>query len=77
MENCRTAEYDVLLVHWAGEWQPSAAEKLIYSLMRKLGYKRPLPVVRLFMRHRRLWRYYRHMPDYLFASRLRREPGPD
>jgi hypothetical protein len=68
-ENCRTPLYNVLLVHWAGEWQVTAREWQLYQFLRKLGYKGRLPTMRLFMRNRRLWRYYRYLPEHLFSSR--------
>lgn len=68
-ENCCTPQCNVLLVHWAGEWQPTEREKRLYEFLRRLGYKGPLPTMRIFMKNRRLWRYYRHRPEYLFARR--------
>jgi hypothetical protein len=69
-ENCRTPLHNILFVHWAGEWQVTASpEWRLYEFLRKLGYKGPLPTMRLFMRHRRLWRYYRHLPEHLFSRR--------
>lgn len=75
MENCCTPQHNVLLVHWAGQWQPTERERRCYDLLRKLGYKGSLPTMRLFMRNRRLWRYYRHQPEYLFLRRY--HPGPE
>jgi hypothetical protein len=74
-ENCRTSEFNVLFVHWAGEWQPTGREIRLYEFLRKLGYQGPLPTMRLFMRHRRLWRYYRYLPEHLFSRRCRAEPN--
>lgn len=68
-ENCCTPHFNVLFVHWAGEWHPPAREVWCYELLRKLGYKGPLPTMRLFMRNRRLWRYYRYRPEHLFSRR--------
>jgi len=70
-ENCCTPHFNVLFVHWAGEWHPPAREMRLYAFLRKLGYKGPLPVMRLFMRNRRLWRYYRYRPEHLFSRRYR------
>lgn len=68
-ENCCTPHFNVLFVHWAGEWHPPAREEKFYAFLRRLGYKGPLPTMRLFMRNRRLWRYYRHRPEHLFSRR--------
>lgn len=68
-ENCCTPHFNVLLVHWAGEWQVTQRERRVYDFLRRLGYKGPLPTMRLFMRNRRLWRYYRHRPESLFTKR--------
>jgi hypothetical protein len=70
-ENCCTPHFNVLLVHWAGEWQVTARERRFYDFLRKLGYNGPLPTMRLFMRNRRLWRYYRYQPEHLFSQRYR------
>lgn len=70
-ENCCTPLFNVLFVHWAGQWQPSVHERRLYGFLRKLGYKGPLPTMRLFMRNRRLWRYYRYRPERLFSMRYR------
>jgi hypothetical protein len=71
-ENCRTSRENILLVHWAGEWRPKGVEEWLYRALRRLGYKGWLPTVRLFMRHGRLWRYYRYQPEWLFKQRYRR-----
>jgi hypothetical protein len=69
-ENCRTSDGEnILLVHWAGEWRPKGMEEWLYGALRKLGYKGWLPSVRLFLRHGRLWRYYRYRPESLFKQR--------
>ncbi len=68
-ENCCTPHFNVLFVHWAGEWHPPAREERVYAFLRRLGYKGPLPTMRLFMRNRRLWRYYRYRPEHLFSRR--------
>jgi hypothetical protein len=68
-ENCRTPEENVLLVHWAGEWQPTALEVKVHSFLRKCGFRGGPPRRRWFMRNGRLWRYYRNLPDSLFANR--------
>lgn len=70
MENCRTLEHRVFMVHWAGVWKPTNLELLGYDLVRKLGFKAEPPPVRHFMRNRELWNYYRFMPEEVFASRV-------
>lgn len=72
-ENCCTPEHNVLFVHWAGEWQVTPRERRVYDFLRKVGYRGPLPSMRLFMPNRRLWRYYRHRPEHLFSRRY--QPG--
>jgi hypothetical protein len=72
MENCRTSDHRVFMVHWAGVWKPTLLELLAYNVVRKLGFRVELPPVRRFMRNRELWNYYRYMPEEVFASRLQR-----
>jgi hypothetical protein len=51
----------LLLVHWAGSWQPTSVERRVFTILRKLGLAKEPPQVRLFMRNGRLWRYYRNL----------------
>ena len=51
----------VFLVHWAGEWQPARLDRMLSAAWLMLGLAPRLPGVRLFMRNKRLWRYYRNM----------------
>jgi hypothetical protein len=70
MEDCRTAEHRIFMVHWAGIWRPSFFEVLAVDVARKLGFSAKLPPVRRFLPNRELWRYYRYMSDEMLANRL-------
>lgn len=63
MENSRPAP--VLLVHWAGEWQPRFIDRFVSPLRKLLRFrksKKPMGV-RLFMPYKELWEYYRFFDD--------------
>jgi hypothetical protein len=71
MEYCRTAENRVFMIHWAGVWRPSVLERFAYDVAHKLGIRlAERPAVRRFMPNRKLWDYYRYMPDDVLASRM-------
>jgi hypothetical protein len=53
----------VLLLHWAGEWQPRWLDRALRGLLRLVGLERRGEgnAPRLLMPYRRLWRRYRLM----------------
>lgn len=53
--------YPILLVHWAGEWQPRKIDYRIHKILYlfKLS-KSPTPKMRYWMKYKRLWRHYRY-----------------
>jgi hypothetical protein len=55
----------VLLVHWAGQWQPRRIDAFPYAVARALRLKPPTsgPVLRRRMPYRALWRHYRYLRD--------------
>lgn len=53
----------ILLVHWAGEWQPRFADKIIFFFQRSLRLRRDTKGVRFFMPYKKLWRYYRFLHE--------------
>jgi hypothetical protein len=55
----------VLLLHWAGKWQPTATDRRLLSLLRRLGLKDrgEEPLMRFFMPYRRLWNHYRFLRE--------------
>jgi hypothetical protein len=63
MENGRQAL--VLLVHWAGEWQPRFIDRFVFPLRKLLRFRKSKNRmgVRLFMPYKELWEYYRFFDD--------------
>jgi len=63
MENGKQAP--VLLVHWAGEWQPRTIDRFILPLRKLLPFRKNNSVraLRLSMPYRELWEYYRFLDD--------------
>lgn len=54
--------YSILLVHWAGEWQPRKIDHQINKILYRLRLcKSPTPTTSYFMKYKRLWRYYRRL----------------
>jgi hypothetical protein len=55
----------VLLLHWAGKWQPFKIELIVFSilLMLHLRKKGDMLVISYFMPYRKLWRYYRYLRE--------------
>lgn len=55
----------VLLVHWAGQWQPTRWDYWRYRLLKLARLVPPdaIPPVRLRLRYRRLWRHYRRLRE--------------
>ena len=55
----------VLLVHWAGQWQPRRIDRFPYAVARALRLKPPTsgPVLRRRMPYKALWRHYRYLRD--------------
>jgi len=55
----------VLLLHWAGKWQPTATDRRLLSILRGLGLKDrgEEPLLRFFMPYRRLWNHYRFLRE--------------
>lgn len=53
----------ILLVHWAGEWQPRFADKLVFFIQRILRLRRGTTGIRFFMPYKQLWRYYRFLHE--------------
>lgn len=52
----------VLLLHWAGQCQPTALDRWLDRWSDKLHLRRPKAPLRRFMPYKRLWRYYRNCP---------------
>ena len=63
MENGKQAP--VLLVHWAGEWQPRLIDRFVSPLRKLLRFRKSKNTmgVRLFMPNKELWEYYRFFED--------------
>ena len=55
------SEPRILLVHWAGEWQAARWQHGIVYLLEALGIQMKKPVIKYFMRNKRLWNYYRRI----------------
>jgi len=54
----------VLLLHWAGEWQPRLADKLFFWVIRSLRIrKQGSSAIRFFMPYKILWEYYRYLRE--------------
>jgi hypothetical protein len=51
----------VLLLHWAGIWQPKFLDRIILYVLNLFGFKKEAdrPLMRFFMPYKRLWKYYR------------------
>ena len=49
----------VLLMHWAGKWQPTRMDRWWRTLLTKLGWRRGFPATRYFLPYKALWEYYR------------------
>jgi hypothetical protein len=58
----RFANYQILLVHWAGIYRLNDFEKWFYDKVYKLfNIKKEIPKVSFFMPYKRLWNYYRYL----------------
>jgi hypothetical protein len=54
----------ILVVHWAGKWQPRFRDKVIFSVLRALRLSRSDRLaIRYFMPYKSLWRYYRYLSE--------------
>lgn len=53
----------VLLLHWAGKWQPVAWDRIIFFILKMLRIKKKedQPVLSYFMPYRRFWKFYRNL----------------
>ncbi len=55
----------ILLIHWAGLWQPGMLERIVSRIMKILHIKNKdeHSKMRFFMPYKRLWRHYRFMQN--------------
>jgi len=55
----------VLLLHWAGKWQPTALDRRLQRMVRFLGMKIEAgrSSMRYFMPYKKLWNHYRFLRD--------------
>jgi len=57
----RNESEDVLLIHWAGCWQPSPKDLIRNDLLRKEGRLEEVVTVSANMPRRSIWEYYRNV----------------
>jgi len=57
-----SARAKILLIHWAGMWSAQPSDRAIYAALERFGFPSRTPTVRFFLRHKWLWKYYRHYP---------------
>lgn len=55
----------ILLVHWAGEWEPRLSDRFVLFMLHLFRVRRRGNVegVRLFMPYKKLWEYYRFLEE--------------
>lgn len=65
MKNMRTKIkgklYDIFLIHWAGKWQLSDIDYIIFIILKILRFRKAIWQTSIFMPFKKIWKYYRYL----------------